>query len=123
MPVGDHALLSASSAHRWLYCPMLPRLEVAYPSRDTIYTREGTCAHELSEIKLQYKSGKIKKREFNKKLKDFKESADFYNEEMEEMIQTLSWNISTATRTRTWSWRSALTLVIGCQMASGLLTL
>lgn len=87
MPVGDHALLSASSAHRWLYCPMLPRLEAAYPSRDTIYTREGTCAHELSEIKLQYKSGKIKKREFNKKLKDFKENADFYNEEMEEMTE------------------------------------
>ncbi|HER1413859.1 TPA: DUF2800 domain-containing protein, partial [Streptococcus pyogenes] len=25
MPVENHALLSASSAHRWLYCPMLPR--------------------------------------------------------------------------------------------------
>ncbi|HEP3309406.1 TPA: DUF2800 domain-containing protein, partial [Streptococcus pyogenes] len=23
MPVENHALLSASSAHRWLYCPML----------------------------------------------------------------------------------------------------
>ncbi|HFH9697146.1 TPA: DUF2800 domain-containing protein, partial [Streptococcus pyogenes] len=33
MPVENHALLSASSAHRWLYCPMLPRLEADYPSR------------------------------------------------------------------------------------------
>ncbi|MBF0778153.1 DUF2800 domain-containing protein [Streptococcus cuniculi] len=87
MPVENHALLSASSAHRWLYCPMLPRLEAEYPSRDTVYTQEGTAAHELSEIKLMYKSGKIKKREFNKRLKEFKESTDYYNEEMEEMTE------------------------------------
>lgn len=87
MPVENHALLSASSAHRWLYCPMLPRLEAEYPSRDTIYTREGTSAHELSELKLMYKSGKINKRKFNSLVKAFKESTDFYNEEMEEMTE------------------------------------
>lgn len=87
MPVENHALLSASSAHRWLYCPMLPRLEAEYPSRDTIYTREGTSAHELSELKLLYKSGKITKRKFNSLVKAFKESTDFYNEEMEEMTE------------------------------------
>ncbi|MBU5561155.1 DUF2800 domain-containing protein, partial [Enterococcus sp. S123_ASV_20] len=27
MPVGSHALLGASSAHRWLICPPLARLE------------------------------------------------------------------------------------------------
>lgn len=87
MPVETHALLSASSSHRWLHCPMLPRLEAEIPSKNTVYTQEGTCAHELSEIKLMYKSGKIKKREFNKKLKDFKASAAFYDEEMEEMTE------------------------------------
>lgn len=87
MPVENHALLSASSAHRWLHCPMLPRLEADEPSRDTVYTREGTCAHELSEIKLKLKSGKIKKREYNKLIKEFKESASFYSEEMEEMTE------------------------------------
>ncbi|ERL17527.1 PF10926 domain protein, partial [Streptococcus pyogenes GA06023] len=87
MPVENHALLSASSAHRWLYCPMLPRLEADYPSRDTVYTQEGTSAHELSEIKLMYKSGKITKRKFNTLTKAFKENSDFYNEEMEEMTE------------------------------------
>ncbi|MGT2755400.1 DUF2800 domain-containing protein [Streptococcus ovis] len=87
MPVETHALLSASSAHRWLQCPMLPRLEAGEPSRDTVYTQEGTCAHELAEIKLLYKSGKINKREFNKRIKAFKERADFYDEEMEEMTE------------------------------------
>lgn len=87
MPVETHALLSASSSHRWLHCPMLPRLEAEEPSKDTVYTQEGTCAHELAEIKLLYKSGKIQKREFNKRLKTFKENAAFYDEEMEEMTE------------------------------------
>lgn len=87
MPVENHALLSASSSHRWLHCPMLPRLEAEILSKNTVYTQEGTCAHELSEIKLMYKSSKIKKREFNKKIKDFKASAAFYDEEMEEMTE------------------------------------
>ncbi|WP_438831881.1 DUF2800 domain-containing protein [Streptococcus pluranimalium] len=87
MPVENHALLSASSAHRWLYCPMLPRLEAEFPSRDTVYTQEGTSAHELSEIKLMWKSGKINKRKFNQLIKAFKENSDFYNEEMEEMTE------------------------------------
>lgn len=87
MPVENHALLSASSAHRWLYCPMLPRLEAEFPSRDTVYTQEGTSAHELSEIKLMWKSGKINKRKFNQLVKAFKENTDYYNEEMEEMTE------------------------------------
>lgn len=87
MPVENHALLSASSAHRWLYCPMLPRLEAEYPNRETVYAQEGTSAHELSEIKLMYKSGKINKRKYNALAKTFKESTDFYNEEMEEMTE------------------------------------
>ncbi|AUC25580.1 hypothetical protein CGZ53_07920 [Streptococcus uberis] len=87
MPVENHALLSASSAHRWLQCPMLPRLEAEFPSRDTVYTREGTSAHKLSEIKLMWKSGKINKRKFNQLVKAFKENTDYYNEEMEEMTE------------------------------------
>uniref|UniRef100_UPI003F692D65 DUF2800 domain-containing protein n=1 Tax=Streptococcus pluranimalium TaxID=82348 RepID=UPI003F692D65 len=87
MPVENHALLSASSAHRWLYCPMLPRLEAEYPNRETVYAQEGTSAHELSEIKLMWKSGKINKRKFNQLIKAFKENSDFYNEEMEEMTE------------------------------------
>ncbi|QBX22095.1 hypothetical protein Javan633_0042 [Streptococcus phage Javan633] len=66
---------------------MLPRLEAEFPSRDTVYTQEGTSAHELSEIKLMWKSGKINKRKFNQLVKAFKENTDYYNEEMEEMTE------------------------------------
>ena len=44
-----HALLSASSAHRWLACPPSAVAAEAYPNQDTDYTREGTLAHEIAE--------------------------------------------------------------------------
>ena len=46
----DHALLSASSAHRWLACPSSAVAAEAYPNEDTEFTREGTLAHEVAEI-------------------------------------------------------------------------
>lgn len=46
----DHALLSASSAHRWLACPPSAVAAEAYPPQDTAHTREGTTAHEVAEI-------------------------------------------------------------------------
>lgn len=45
-----HALLSASSAHRWLACPPSAVAAEAYPQQDTDFTREGTLAHEVAEI-------------------------------------------------------------------------
>lgn len=45
-----HALLSASSAERWLACPPSAVAATAYPEQDTEFTREGTLAHEVAEI-------------------------------------------------------------------------
>lgn len=45
----EHALLSASSAHRWLACPPSAVAAEAYPEQDTEFTREGTLAHEVAE--------------------------------------------------------------------------
>lgn len=45
----SHALLSASSAHRWLECPPSAVAAEAYPSTQTSYTEEGTLAHEVAE--------------------------------------------------------------------------
>ncbi|HAP4205918.1 TPA: DUF2800 domain-containing protein, partial [Enterococcus faecalis] len=52
MPVGSHALLGASSAHRWLICPPLARLEEKVKDRSSSYAEEGTTAHELAELYL-----------------------------------------------------------------------
>ena len=45
----SHALLSASSAARWLACPPSAVAAALYPRQDTAYTREGTLAHEVAE--------------------------------------------------------------------------
>ena len=44
-----HALLSASSAARWLACPPSAVAAEAYTNEGTDYTREGTLAHEVAE--------------------------------------------------------------------------
>lgn len=47
-----HALLSASSAHRWMNCPPSARLTEAISDTTSPYAAEGTLAHRISELKL-----------------------------------------------------------------------
>ena len=47
-----HALLSASSAKKWLNCTLSARLEEAIPDGGSEYAAEGTLAHEICELKL-----------------------------------------------------------------------
>lgn len=49
----QHALLSASSALRWLHCTGSPLLEKEFPDTTSVYAKEGTLAHELCELKLK----------------------------------------------------------------------
>ncbi|WP_165164930.1 DUF2800 domain-containing protein [Corynebacterium qintianiae] len=48
-----HALLSASSANRWLHCTPAPHLEAKHPDSTSDAAAEGTAAHELAEHKLR----------------------------------------------------------------------
>ncbi|MBO5123390.1 MAG: DUF2800 domain-containing protein [Oscillospiraceae bacterium] len=45
----DHALLSASSAHRWLNCPPSAIAAAAYEDEGSEFAAEGTLAHEVAE--------------------------------------------------------------------------
>ena len=54
---GKHAVLSASSAERWLHCPGSVQLTKDMPDTDTAYTREGTLAHSIGELKLRKQFG------------------------------------------------------------------
>ena len=47
-----HALLSASSAHRWMTCTPSAVLESQFPDTTSEAAAEGTLAHELAESKL-----------------------------------------------------------------------
>ena len=42
---GKHALLSASSADRWIHCPPSVRLSENYEDEGSSYAAEGTDAH------------------------------------------------------------------------------
>lgn len=53
--MAQHALLGASSAHRWLHCTPCARLEAGFPDTVSDYAREGTLAHEIAELKLRKK--------------------------------------------------------------------
>ena len=71
-----HALLSASSSHRWLNCPPSARLCEGYDDKGSDFAAEGTDAHALCEFKLRTALGL--------EAKDPTEDLTWYNSEMEE---------------------------------------
>lgn len=75
----DHALLSASSSHRWLHCPPSARLGENYEDRSSDFAAEGTDAHSLCEYKLKAALGM--------EAKDPTEDLTWFNEEMEECAE------------------------------------
>lgn len=50
--VRKHAKLSASGAERWTLCTASVQLNEGLPDKDSIWSREGTTAHELLEMIL-----------------------------------------------------------------------
>jgi len=50
---GQHALLSASGAERWMNCTPSARLEEKLPERESAYASEGSLAHAIAELKLR----------------------------------------------------------------------
>lgn len=53
MPPNSHAILSASSSHRWMNCTPSARLEREFADRESEAAAEGTAAHALCEHKLR----------------------------------------------------------------------
>ena len=78
MPPEKHALLGASSAHRWLNCPGSARLTENMPDTTSPYAEAGRLAHEIAELKArQYFIESLPKRDFNAKLKRMKTSEHY----------------------------------------------
>lgn len=53
MPPERHAILSASSADRWIHCPPSARLSESFAESSSDNTAEGTEAHALCEFRLK----------------------------------------------------------------------
>lgn len=81
-----HAVLSASGSSRWLACTPSAMLEKEIPDTTSEYAEEGTAAHELSEIYLQYEIGEIAKGTRTKRLNKFKKENKYYSQEMEDYV-------------------------------------
>ena len=73
MSTTTHAVLSASSSHRWLKCTPSARLEQTLPEPKKLpgqfdFSLEGTLAHSLAEIKLRLHFNQISKKESPKRI-------------------------------------------------------
>ena len=77
-----HALLSASSAKRWLACPPSARLTENMPDTGSGYAAEGTLAHSLCELKLRRKFEGLKKSAFDKAVAEIRKN-ELYSPEMD----------------------------------------
>ena len=77
--MANHALLSASSSHRWLNCPPSARLCESYDDKGSDFAAEGTDAHSLCEHKLKTALGIPSE--------DPTENLTWYNEEMEDCAE------------------------------------
>ena len=75
-----HALLSASSSHRWIHCPPSIRLGEKYENRGSEYAAEGTEAHLLCEYRL--------KQQLGIPMEDPLPGLQYYSKEMEANAET-----------------------------------
>jgi len=82
----SHAILSPSSASRWLSCTPSARLEQSFPDSSGEAAREGTLAHSLGELILRHWFGLIKDQEYNHCLALI-HSDPLYNEDLNSHAQ------------------------------------
>jgi hypothetical protein len=84
----SHALLSASSASRWLACPPSARFEERMTeSPPSIDARTGTLAHSIAEAKLAYAFDQISQRSYNQRIKELY-GDELYRPAMDEYLET-----------------------------------
>lgn len=80
--MSDHALLSASSSHKWLHCTPSARQEEAFPESQSVFANEGRLAHEIGELKLRKAFVEpMGPRAFNNRLKKL-QGDPLYQDEM-----------------------------------------
>ena len=77
----EHALLSASSASRWLKCTASPRYEENFPESTSEYAEEGRLAHSICELKvLKTFTTSVNQRTYTTRLNKLKKEERFQPE-------------------------------------------
>lgn len=97
----QHALLSASSAEKWLNCTMAARMEEKMPNEAGESAKEGSLAHELAELKAKKHFTGMDKgtytRKYNKIVKDelYQKDIDDYTDEYLEHLKDIEMSFAT----------------------------
>ena len=81
-----HALLSPSSAGRWLACTPSARLGEKYPDTAGEAAKEGTIAHALGEALIRYEAEIISEEVYLKEMAEIEQS-EYYNADMQELME------------------------------------
>lgn len=97
-----HALLSASSSHKWLHCTPSARIEDALPDSTSPAAEEGTLAHAICELKLNrlFIDPNMTKKTFttrhNKLKKDplYQPEMERYTQDYVDYIQNLAYSMA-----------------------------
>jgi hypothetical protein len=77
--MAEHALLGASSSHKWLHCPPSARLEEQFENTTSTFAEEGTAAHALAEYKLrQFLGESVEKPSSSYDSDELEEYTDIY---------------------------------------------
>jgi hypothetical protein len=84
--MAQHALLSASGAHRWMVCTKSSRLEESMEEETSVYAEEGSLAHELAELKVAKEVGLISRQKYTRKLNQIC-SDPLFTEEMDKATE------------------------------------
>lgn len=88
--MSKHALLSPSSAHRWLVCTPSARLESQYPDTAGESAKEGTFAHRLAELMLKRYLKIIGDMKYQREVKALKSGntklGDYYTRDMDDYV-------------------------------------
>jgi hypothetical protein len=84
--MAQHAILSASSASRWMACPPSARLEQNYENKTSEFAAEGTLAHELGELGLKLDLGEITEKKFNAEVKKI-EKNELFTKDMIDYVE------------------------------------
>ncbi len=82
-----HAVLSASSAERWLVCTPSARIEEALDDQPSAYASDGTAAHAFAETRLRWLLKQITKAEY---VASYEATKKLYAEIVEEW-ETSDW--------------------------------
>lgn len=85
-----HAVLSASSAHRWLVCTAAPRYEEQFPAETSVYAQEGTLAHSICELMARKRFTPMSKSGYDAELEKLKADPLF----LPEMLTTAEFYVN-----------------------------